>query len=159
MKGATDLDHLPGRNREVAYQTLRADLGVREVREEFEGSLARMSPVEPPPTRGLRPKNDVLHHGEVGTELEFLMDESDPSPTRLERRGGCKGLSHEEHLSGIRSQSAGHDVHQSALPGAILPDQPMNLAAHHGKAHIVERNRRTEAPNDPPQIKCGGVSA
>jgi hypothetical protein len=84
------------------------------------------------------------------------MDQRDPAPPRVARRGGGEGLAVEVHLAAIGLHFAGKHVHERALPRPVLAEQAQDLTRTHGEIDAIECERRAVALGDAVDLQpCG----
>jgi hypothetical protein len=83
------------------------------------------------PLERLGAENDVLGHGERGSELEVLMHHADSSGDRLPRPSKIDGFAAQADVAAVPRNKAVEDVHERRLAGAVFPDQGMDLAGAH----------------------------
>ena len=69
----------------------------------------------------LMPQEDVFSHGEVGRELEFLVDHGDAQAFRVRARINCDRLAHPARLARITRHFARQDLDQGGLSGTVFP--------------------------------------
>ena len=71
---------------------------------------------------------DVLGDGQVIHQLEFLMNDPDPSRLRLARIGEGDLLAAVKDCPAVFCIDAGENLHQRRFAGAVLAHQRMDLA-------------------------------
>ena len=63
----------------------------------------------------------------------------------VDRAGDDDRLAVQADVAGIRGEQPEQDLHQRALAGTVLPEQPVDLAGEHGEVHAVTCREGTEA--------------
>ena len=95
----------------------------------FAGAAAHGSPVDQAEAiERLDAEMDVLRHRQVAHGGQFLMDHADTGRPGISRRRVTHRAPVETHLALIVDVHAGDDLHQRGLAGAVLADQPVDLA-------------------------------
>jgi hypothetical protein len=95
--------------------------------------------------RRLPADEDVLCHGQVRHQVEFLVNDADAELQRLPRCRGVQGPAVQPELPGVGGIDAGQQLHQRRLAGAVLTDQGQHLAAAQLQAHVRQRPDPREA--------------
>ena len=85
------------------------------------------------------PDEDVLHHRQVGHQVEFLVDDGDAQFLRLVRIGDVDGPALQEDLAFVQAVDAGEDLHQRRFAGAVLADEAEDFARADVQADVVQR--------------------
>ncbi len=138
--GLRDLDHLAACHRQRAHFGLRVDVdrqpGEQRLRAPAQFGVIDQAAAVP----GLAPNPDVLGHGHVRHQVQFLMDHRNTAIERIERAVQHDRLALEADLAPVRRMHAGNDLHQRGLAGTVLAHQRMNGAAPHAQPHVVERD-------------------
>jgi hypothetical protein len=147
-EGLGDLDHLLLGHRQGADDRSRVQMHP-ELVEQIGGLLAKLAPADD--LTGIRfpPDEDVLFDREVGHEVELLIDDGDAEVLRLARAVEHDRLPVEDDLAGVRLIDPGEDLHQGALAGAVLADQPQDLAGMDFETDVLQRQHAGEALGDP----------
>ena len=103
---------------------------MQRVGQEPGGGLAHARLVEPraEPRQPLLPDEDRFGDGEVGDELQFLVDEPHPELVHEPRGDGLQDLAAEPDRAGVAGIDAGQDLDQRRFSGTVLADQAMDLA-------------------------------
>ena len=137
-QGLGDLDHLllgdgelvePGRRVDVEVEPVQ-DLGGVDVH------LLVVDVAEQGP--GLAADVDVLGHGQVGHEVEFLVDDPDPGLAGLPGVLEMDFLALVDDSPGIRPVDPAQDLHEGRLARAVLADQGMHLALAQLEGDLVQ---------------------
>lgn len=97
----------------------------------------------------LAAEEDVLRRGQLGDEGQLLVDDADPAPARSERVADRQGLALEAHLPPVRHDGAAQRLDERGLPGAVLTDQRVDLAALQLEVHAVESADAREGLGQP----------
>ena len=87
-------------------------------------------------------EHDVLGDRHDRDEHEVLVHHPDPARDRLLRRRHPDGLALDQDLALVGVVEAVEDVHERRLPGAVLAEQRMHLAAAEVEVDVVVRERR-----------------
>ncbi len=132
----------------LARGAQRADEGTRIGRLDAHRAVyaLRLRP-DPPPgdeaaaTRKARHEGDVLADAQIVYQAEVLMDEGDRHRLGV---GMCQ-FPFDADRAFIRLVDAGQDLDQRRLPGAVLADQRVDLAAADGQVDMVECQGAEEA--------------
>src|SRR5207249_1783446 len=98
--------------------------------------------------RPLAPERDVVRDREVREQRELLVDDADPELARAPRASHLDPLALELDLPLARLVVAGEDLQQRRLAGAVLAQQPVDLAALDGEVDAVQGQRAREALRD-----------
>ena len=91
------------------------------------------------------PDEDVLLDREVRHEIELLIDDGDAEVLRLAGAVEDDRLAVEDDLAAVRLVDPGEDLHQRALAGAVLPDEPEDFAGMDFEADVLQREHAGEA--------------
>ena len=94
----------------------------------------------------LTAEEDVLGDGELGDQVELLVDDGDAVALGVAGAVQHERLAVEEQLAGVVGVGAAEDLHQRALAGPVLADEGMDLAAVDGRRtrrSAPERRRTT----------------
>src|SRR5713226_5825553 len=81
------------------------------------------------PANDLVPEHHVLRDGEDWDEHEVLVDHADPTSDRIRGIADRDRLAVDEDLAGVRCDESVEDVHERRLPGAVLAEERVDLAA------------------------------
>ena len=125
----------------------------------WENSAAHSSVVEEAERAApLAPEKHVRRHREILDEGQFLVDDRDPGALGIAgpREAGVAAVDLEH--SGVGLIDAGEDLHERALPRAILPADGMDLTSPHLEGDVVEGHHPREPLRDPehPHGERGG---
>ena len=82
---------------------------------------------------------DVLRRGEVGHQVQFLMDDADAELLGAARRIDLDRLAVEQDLAFVGLVDAGENFHQRRLAGAVLAHQRVHFAGAKLEPCIVQR--------------------
>src|ERR1700730_686773 len=109
--------------------------------EQRRGVVVELVVVEQKTERALRlaADEDVLRHGQVVHQLQFLMNDADAGLLRLARVGGIHAGAVVADLAGILTVDAGENLHQRGLARAVLAHQRVDLAGHQIEPSAGER--------------------
>ncbi len=135
-----ELDKLPLGERKLSCLGLWIDLDSEIV--EDSGCLcfdARVIDL-PEPCGRHAPKEDVLRHGQVRAETQFLVDGADADRFGLVRRQALIRDAVERDRAGIGLMHSRHQVDPGALAGAVLTHQRVNFARVDIEAHPIEHD-------------------
>ena len=141
-----DLHQLAVRQREIAHDGAWIDLGELEPCKERRG-LAVHAPAidQPDPCARLLPEEQVLGHGEIRHQREFLEDRHDAGGhglggiAKTDRRT-CQG-----QLAGIRRVDPAQDLDHRALARAVLAKQRVDLPLLAGKVRLAQGTHAAES--------------
>ncbi len=140
-----DLDELAFAGGELAHRGARAAVEV-EAGEQFGGDPLAGAAVDQAEAAREAVDEDVLGDGEIGEEVEFLVDEGDAGGGGVAGRAGrVVGAAPAHGARAGRDHAADH-VHQGGLAGAVLADEPQRLALGDG---MGERAHRRDAEIGP----------
>ena len=108
---------------------------------------------------GSRPEHQVLGDRHLGHERELLVDDRDAGAPRVQRRPERGDLAIDDDLAVERPDrvDAAEDLDQRRLAGAVLADEPDDLAGATGgradrERHVVERPHARERLADLAQL-------
>jgi hypothetical protein len=102
------------------------------------------------PTR-LATEQQVLGDGEPRKEHEFLEHSPDAERVRIIRSAEVNFTTFETNGAGVRLQAPAQQLDHGALAGAVLADQPMDLACNSSERSLVE------GANTPERFRQGGA--
>ena len=133
-----DLDHLLLGDGQGADHVLRVQRELQPV-DQF-GSLTVLFPVvqEEAAATWLPADEDVLRDGEIGHQVELLMDDADPGLLGMFGPADLVALAVEVELALIGGVDPGEQLHQRRLAGAVLADQGEHLAAVQVQVHVLQ---------------------
>ena len=94
---------------------------------------------------GLHADEDVLSDAQVGEERRLLEDDRDPCGLRLFRVVEDRFFAVEYESAGFEPVDAGEDLDERGLPGAVLADEAVHLAAEELDVAVHERVHGAEA--------------
>ena len=142
---ARELDQLLQAERQRAHPRARIDVDAEALQ-----MLGRAAAHRPPvdqaePVDRLHAEMDVLRHRQLAHDGKLLMHHADAGRARIARRAKADRPAVEAHLALILGVHAGDDLHQRGLAGAVLADQPVDLARRQREIarHAARRRRRT----------------
>ena len=72
--------------------------------------------------------DDILPGGEVGEQVEFLIDDADAETLRVQRGGDFDGRAVDRNGAAIGSGGAGQNARQRALAGAVFAHERVHFA-------------------------------
>ena len=84
--------------------------------------------LDQPAARQLAAKKDIFRYRQVRRELHLLINQRDACAKRIFRTANMERLTVNQDLTAGGGIGAREDLHQGALPRAILAHQGMNLA-------------------------------
>ena len=125
-----DLDELPLAGREALHLHVGRDVQVHHG-QELLGAPADLAPAQQRHLAHGREVADeeVLGDGEVGEEVQLLVDEGDAGAVGIARVARRVDLAVQQHLARVERHDAAQDVHERGLAGAVLADQADDAAA------------------------------
>src|SRR5262249_32980058 len=82
---------------------------------------------ERPAPERLTAQEQVGGNAQVLRQVQFLVDQRDPSPQRVGDAGKAARLTIEQYLAGLGRKEPGEDLHQRRFPGPILADDGEHL--------------------------------
>ena len=92
---------------------------------------------------------DILRHGEMGHQVEFLMDHADAEMLGGPGGGNLDFLALIKNAAGVFRIHTSEDFHQCGFTGAIFADQGMHLAGAQLEPALAERVNAGESLFDP----------
>ncbi len=116
-----------------------------ELVEQIGGLLAQLAPADDLAGVRLPPDEDVLLDREVGHEVELLIDDGDAEVLRLAGAVEDDRLAVEDDLAAVRLVDPGEDLHQGALAGAVLADEPEDFAGMDFETDVLQSEHAGEA--------------
>ena len=143
-EGLGDLDHLLLGDGEGADDRARIEVH-SELVEQIGGLLAQLAPADDLAGVRFPPDEDVLLHREVRHEIELLIDDGDAEVLRLAGAVEDDRLTVEDDLAAVRLIDPGEDLHQGALAGAVLADEPEDFAGMDFETDVLQRQHTGEA--------------
>ena len=87
---------------------------------------------------GLAAEHDVLGHGEVGEQVDLLVDGADAGLLRLAGTRERDLPARHQDLTGVDRVDPGQRLDQGRLAGAVLPHQRVHLAGEEPEVDGVE---------------------
>ena len=87
---------------------------------------------------GLFADEDVLGHGQVGHEVQLLVDHADAQGLGRLRPVQLHLFPFIEDAAAVFFVDAVEHLHQGGFPRAVFPDQRVNLPRVYGKVYVVE---------------------
>jgi len=88
---------------------------------------------QPAAAAGFPPEEDVLRHGQLGDQVEFLVNHPDAQRLGLPRRAQVDFLAEQAQLARGASAGAAEDLGQRGFPRPVLAQQDVHLAAPQGE--------------------------
>src|SRR5581483_8239396 len=130
-----------------------------DARGELPEPRALVAAVEEPAAARFGAEEDVVENGHRRRERELLVDQRDPMPDRVARRAEAHRTPVDDDLARVGRHSAGDDLPERRLAGAVLADERVDLAGLDGDAHVVERPRTAVVLADPAELdpETGGA--
>ena len=114
--------------RRLLTSALRIDRGIK-LGEQCGAAAVLFLRVDQPGRRlQFASKKNVLGDRQVGDQIQFLIDDRDPSIQRLPWIRELDALAIQQNLPIIGLLGTGEDVHERRLAGPVLADQAVNLA-------------------------------
>src|SRR5439155_1054335 len=111
-----------------------------ELLEQRPGLRPHGGPVDPAPPGPRRiSKEDVLGHAQLREEEELLVDRGDSTTAGVAGRRESHHFATDSNLAAVWRVDTGDDPDERRLPGAVLSEQGMDLAAAHVEAHVLKR--------------------
>ena len=107
----------------------------------------------------LAAKEDVLGRGQLGNQVEFLVDDRDAGALRVLNAGEENRRALDPDLAVIVDVHSGEDLHQGRLARAILPHESMDLAAHEIEVDVAQRCHSGKSFGDAAGLEHNGVAA
>src|SRR3989449_7380519 len=108
----------------------------------FRSLLVQTPPVhEAQAGRRLTTEEDVLGDGHLRKGARLLIDDADAGLHRGPGSAERDGYARQADLPRGRTEHACEDEHERGLPGAVCPDEGVDLAALRGEVHAVESGR------------------
>ena len=132
-----DLHDLLLADPEILDEGRRVDVGLEPVEDQARPRLLRPM-VDPADVPGdLAGGEDVLGHGQVGEQIQFLEDDADAPPCGVGAAAEHHRLAVDQDASRGRLLNAGDDLHQRRFAGAIFTDQHVDGPAAHGEVGMA----------------------
>ena len=133
-----NLDHLLLGNGERAHQRSRPQVHAHAIQDGARLPF-QFRPADEERWSRFAPDEDVLHHGEIGHQVQFLVDDGDAQLLGMVGVVDLNRLSAKQDFAAVRHVDAGENFHQRRFAGAVLPDQAQDFARAHMKADILQR--------------------
>ena len=140
-EGLGDLDHLLLGDREVAHDRVRIQADAKPVKNR-PGLCQHFGAIdEDAGGARLHSEKDVLRDRHVRGEVEFLEDDGDALVVGVAHAGQMQFLTLEDQLAAIlvRWMSAGNDLHEGRLAGAVLAHDGMHRAGLDFEGNVLQR--------------------
>ena len=153
VEGLQDLDALLLADADVLDARVRVDRELERLRDLLDPFLGCVLVEQHLLARGLDSQHDVLGDRHHRDQHEVLVDHADPQVDRVARRAHLDRLAVDQDLALVRPVEAVEDVHQRRLPGAVLAEQGVNLAAAQVEVDLVVRDHAREALRDALQLE------
>ena len=150
-----DLDELLLRDGERVNWSVERHLRLADFLQRALGQAATLAAIDPAKHRRLAAKQDVLLHGKIGGEVEFLINHRHAGVARMQRIARLERTAVEREAAAVRSVRAAEHLHQRAFAGTVFADECVHLASSDLEAHAVERNGRPEALGHPVDSQAG----
>ncbi|CAM2160699.1 hypothetical protein PT2222_80283 [Paraburkholderia tropica] len=147
-----DLDHLALADREILHRRARID-ALAEPLQFRHRALDERLLVEHAEAVGQLPEHQVVGHGQLGHEMQFLIDDRD---ARVERGArGREALLHaaQAQRARLRLVHAREHLEQRGLARAVLAHQAVHLARAHVERHAVERLHARKTHGDAVELQ------
>ena len=154
QQGLGDLNHLLVAVGQRGHDPVGRDAAFQPV-QQFAGPHAHRGLVKKGAALQFPAQEDVLFHGQLFGQVEFLVDHRDPPVLGLAHVGEGHGLAVQQNLTGRRRLIARHDLHGRGLARAVFADQRMDPAGAQGDVHPMQHLDRAEAAADIAQGKHG----
>jgi hypothetical protein len=150
MRGlrASDLDHLPPRQRQVLDQRQRMDVLGAGTRQRILGHAALRPAVDQPEATRRVADCDVVGHRKIGDQRQLLEDAGDAGRVGRGRRCERDWLPVEQHAALVGRDDAGHDLDQGRLAGTVLPQHGMDAAGLDYQLGALQRTHPAVALGD-----------
>ena len=100
--------------------------------------------------------DDIFAGGEVGEQVEFLIDDADAETLRVQRSGDFDGRAVERNGAAIGARGAGQNARQGALAGAVFAHQGVHFAGAEVEIRALERVDAAVALGDPYRLEVVG---
>jgi hypothetical protein len=137
-EGAGDFNQLLRGDGQVANDGAGLEPGVTEPFEGLSHPGSLTSVLDESPAGQLLPEHDVVFDGEMGGEVQLLIDHGDAGlPGGMGAIGGVRPTC-ERHTSGVWSMGAAEDFHEGALAGPVFADQGQHSSGLDGQRHVGE---------------------
>jgi len=98
----------------------------------------------------LAPQENVGAHAQVARQRQILVDRLDPHVAGVGWPGNMHRPPIKENLALIGLVNSGDDLDQRGLAGAVIPDQPDDLAGVDIHTHVVNCGQAAEALDNVP---------
>ena len=139
-----DLHELLLGDREIADARVERELRAPHVAQRASRDLFDAAAVDRPEARRLPPQRHVLGHGHVRAQRELLAHDRHPAARASCGERGTEGGAVQHDLARVGRDRAGEDLHERALPRAVLPDDRVHLARLGLEVDLGERLGRAE---------------
>ena len=137
-QGPRHADDLLRRRCEAADRPAGRDVGMAEPAQQLPGPPVGGGRAAEARRGELVAEEDVLRDGEVGHQVEFLVDRGDAQLDRGDRVGDGHIDAVPTDAALVRLVGAGHDLDQGGLAGAVLAEQAVHLAGANVQVHPVQ---------------------
>ena len=152
-EGLQDLDPLLLADADVLDAGVRVDGELERLGDLLDALFGRVLVEEHLLARGLDSEHDVLGDRHHRDQHEVLVHHADPEVDRVAGRAHLDRLAVDQDLALVRPVEAVEDVHQRRLPGAVLAEQRVHLAAAQVEVDVVVRDHAGEALRDALQLE------
>jgi hypothetical protein len=136
--GFGDLHHLLLGHGERAHQRSRAQVHAHPFQDRAR-LLLQFGAAHKEQRPRLAADKDVLHHRQIRHQVQFLIDDGNADLLGVVWVVDVQRLAAEKEFAAVHRVDAGEDLHQRRLAGAVLADQPENLAGGDMETHIFQR--------------------
>ena len=151
--GARQRHHLLQRHAQVHHRHAEIDVHAQPV-EQLLRRAAHARPVDPAPASArLAPQKDVFGGGQVGDQVDLLVDGGDTGGLGLGGRMERDVLAPHEDTAIVLRIGAGQDLDEGGLAGAVMPYQRVDLAMPDVEVNAGQRLHAGEALGDAAHLK------
>ncbi len=113
---------------------------------------SRAAPGDQPEPARLAAERQVLGHRHRRDEIDFLVDRADAEGLRLAGRADLDRMAVEPDLAPVAAQSAGQDLDQRRLAGAVFAHQRVDFAGFDPKIDPLQRPHAGKRLRDPEHL-------
>ncbi len=100
--------------------------------------------------------DDILAHGEIVEQVQFLIDDADAEALRVQRSGDFDGRSAQRDGSAVGARRPGQNAREGAFAGAIFAHEGMHFAGAELEVCALEGVDAAVAFSDPGRLQVLG---
>ena len=138
VEGLGHLDHLLLGDSQLRHGTAGIDTDAQLLQTASRLLTESLAIHDPEPERRLSSEGDVLRGGELGDEVELLVDDAYPQRLGVSGPLDLHRLPEELDLARVGANGSAQDLHERGLPRPVLPEEDVHLALPHLQRDAVE---------------------